>query len=117
MNEENLGMKTCFIMLTFCIISVAKAEMSTINCSSTLGTDHNLVLITINHSLKQIRIPNFMDNGFKALVPNKLPNQCFEGKTLYAIANSKSMIEVENKVLDSESGQVRLDEEIFNCNE
>ena len=109
-------MKTLLIMLTLGIMSTAKAEMNTYNCYSTLGTDHSLILITVNHSLKQIRIPNFMDNGFKALVPNKLPNQCFEGKTLFIIAGSNSIAEVENRVLDGEAGQVSLDQEIFNCN-
>lgn len=113
-------MKTLSIVSLFLSISLfssmAHAGLETITCTSMQGSNHELTLIIANNDLKQIRISSAIGGSFpRAFIPQKLANQNIQGLTLYTIAGMEGLMEVDNAILEGNSGIVRLSEENFSC--
>lgn len=94
--------------------SMAKADVTMINCDSIRGTQRSLTLVVFNQELKQVRV---LSNGSRPrpLIPNKLINQNIEGVTLYTLVGLPGFLQVENKVLEGNGGLIRLDSDEFSC--
>ena len=100
--------------LLFCNSAVF-AQFEMVHCSSTLGTDHDLSLVIVNSSLREIRMSSLESSNAKALIPRKIMNQSTSEKSLYKIVGSDVLVEMENKILNGEAGRLRIDDEDFNC--
>ena len=103
------------IMAFFIANTSAFAQFEMVQCSSTLGTDHNLSLVIVNNTLREIRVGSLETNRAKALIPRKIMNQSTAEKTLYSIVGSDVLVEIENKILNGEAGRLNIDAEDFNC--
>ena len=105
---------TLTLVVLFISSNAAHAELSIVNCNSHLGTDHNLSLVIVNNSLREIRIQT-LESRIKALVPRKLMNQCIEGRTLFAILGSHTTLELDDAILSGGEGLLKMDDEEFGC--
>ncbi len=112
-------MKKLIFTLTVVILTIssygAYAELTIVNCNSHLGTDHNLSLVIVDNSLREIRVQT-LESRLKALIPRKLMNQCIEGRTLFAILGSHSTLELDDAILSGGEGLLKMDDEEFGCN-
>jgi hypothetical protein len=93
----------------------AEASLSTLNCGSTMGAGNELLLFVANQNLLQVRVLTNNGSHQRALLVNKLANQNIKGVTLFTIAGSSELLEVENVVLDGQDGHVRLAGDTFSC--
>ncbi len=103
-------MKVVIIAALLSVVSSAFGY-ETVNCISVRGTDRELELKIANQDLKFV-----MDLGLRrSVVVTKLANQNMNGKTLYSVLGSFSLIEVENSVLNNEGGNIRFEGDELSC--
>ena len=111
-------MKKIFLFITVVLTALtttAQAQFEMVRCYSTVGPDRELSLVIVNSTLREIRVISTSSERQRALVPRKMMNQSIPGKTLYTIVGSDVLVEIENKILNSETGILKIDAEDFNC--
>lgn len=96
------------------ISSTAHAALTTLDCTSTRGTDNELVVFVADQNLVQVRV---VVNGHhsRVIAFNKLAVQKTEGVTTYSILGAGGLLEVENDVLLGLNGDIKLAGERFSC--
>lgn len=109
-------MKTfsAFLFTTLIFTTSAFAQLNYINCESTQGSNRFLTLIIANGELKQIRTQS-TGSLPRAMFPEKILNQSLPNFTSYLILGNSSILEVENKILEGNGGQVRFGDDSFTC--
>lgn len=106
-------MKKLMITLFAFFFSFSAWSYTLINCDGITMSNSNLLLAIDNEQLLQVRIQATAGSHPRALITNLVSKN--QNSSLYSIAGSPEIMEIENSVLRLDGGFLRIGEQRFTC--